>query len=357
MRVEPSFCSDRTAAQGELSDGGDASLAAALTGIAGGADAGLTVTLGDVLDIAAGVSDAAFDARLNAFDMLDVGAQVARGDSAIVLDNALDLPGVSTSTRLRIVQAPRIAVGPPGQDADGNWNTVVRTGQVRMAITMGLGNIPLFGFQRALSLDLFVEAAQTEAHLDAIDCADASDPVHRVVVGAEPGLVRLGIGYFPDFENSPDPVASDLVKVRLPILGEVAKVTGYADIPFQSAGIDLHFEGPFVPQIDAPSEDNTQTVGTPLGDGVSNALSTLLSNADLDVVTLLGLGLSLGQATTALSAVTNALQPVLTLIDDPLIDLLNSLGVTLGGADVTILSLEADAGRPEPGVDQPALAR
>jgi uncharacterized membrane protein len=346
-----------------VSDGGNASAATALTEIAGSIDAGLSVALGDVIDITAGVSDAAFDAQLNAFDMLDVGAQVARGDSAVLLDPlAVSIPGVmKTTARIRIVQAPRIAVGPPGKDTDGEWNTVVRTGQVRMEINLRLSTpFPLLGNQ-PVSVDLFAEAAQTEAHLDAIDCADASDPVHRVVVGAEPGLVRLGIGKFPDFENSPDPVPSDLVDLKLvvPLLGSltVAKVTGFADVPYQSAGIDLRFDGPFVPQIGEPSEDNTQTVGTPLGDGLSTALSTLLGNAQLDVVALGGPLLSLSQQNTALTTVTNLLQPVLTLVDDPLLDLFNALGLTLGGADITVLSLNGP--RPTAGDAslQPALAR
>jgi len=42
------------------------------------------------------------------------------------------------------------------------------------------------------------------------------------------------------------------------------------------------------------------------------------------------------------------LQPVLTVFDDPLTTLLGALGITVGGADITILSLTAD---------QPALAR
>jgi uncharacterized membrane protein len=335
-----------------LSDGGSASVAATLEAIAGSADAGMNVVIGDVIDIATGASDAAFDARLNAFDMLDVGAQVAHGDSAILLDNALDLPGLATSTRLRIVQAPRMAIGPPGQDDDGEWNTEVRTGQVRMAITLSLGNLSLLGSQ-AVSAELFVEAAQTKAHLDSIDCADASDPVHRVVVGAEPGLVRLGIGHYPDFDTSPDPVASNLVNLKL--LGlTVAKVTAYADVPYQSPGTDLDFDGPFVPQIDEPSDDNTQTVGTPLAGGLSNALSTLLGSAQIQVVALGGPLLSVTQKNSAITGVTNLLQPALNIIDDPLLDLMTSLGLTLGGADITILSLEPistlDTG-------QPALAR
>jgi hypothetical protein len=192
--------------------------------------------------------------------------------------------------------------------------------------------------------------------------------VHRVVVGAEPGLVRLGIGKYPDFETSPDPVPSDLVTLSLtvpmpwplpPITQDVAKITGYADIPFQSAGIDLRFDGPFFPQIDAPSEDNTQTVGTPLGDGLSNALATLLGNADIEVELLGSTTLTVAQQNAAITTVTNALQPALTAIDDQLLDLLNALGITLGGADVTILSLGAEPDAP-PGTAttlQPILAR
>jgi uncharacterized membrane protein len=58
--------------------------------------------------------------------------------------------------------------------------------------------------------------------------------------------------------------------------------------------------------------------------------------------------LTLTQKNNAIAGVTNLLQPVLTLLDDPLLDLFNVLGLTLGGADITILSLTAD---------QPALAR
>src|SRR5258706_14818610 len=123
--------------------------------------------------------------------MLSVGAQVARGDAAVVVNPlGVTIPGVATaSAQLRIVQAPRIAVGPPGHNSAGEWNTTVRTGQVRMTIKLALtDNLSVIGSQ-PVSVDLFVEAAQTEAHLAAIDCADASDPVHRVVIDAEPGLV------------------------------------------------------------------------------------------------------------------------------------------------------------------------
>ena len=57
--------------------------------------------------------------------------------------------------------------------------------------------------------------------------------------------------------------------------------------------------------------------------------------------------LTVSQKNSAITAVVDELQPVFTLIDPPLLDLFNALGLTLG-ADVTVLSLTAD---------QPALAR
>jgi uncharacterized membrane protein len=351
-----------------LSDGGgESSVVATLNALAGSIDAALSVTLGDILDVTAGAGDAAFDAQLNALDMLAVGAQVARGDAAVLIDPlGVTVPGLLSATaQLRIVQAPRIALpGPPGKDASGEWNTEVRTGQVRMAINLNLGNHSILGISVPVGADLFVEAAQTAAHLDAIDCADASDPVHRVVVGAEPGLVRLGLGKYPDFMNSPDPEPSKFadVKLSLPLLGtiKVAEVTGFSDIPFQSAGIDLDFTGPFVPQIDEPSEDNTQTVGTPLGDGISNALATLIANSDVQVVAVGAVSLSASQVTSATGGVTNLLEPVLTALDEPLTSIFDALGISLGGADITILSLgsgrDPDPDDRDPAL-QPALAR
>jgi len=150
-------------------------------------------------------------------------------------------------------------------------------------------------------------------------------------------------------------VASDLVKLTVPIFGQFANVTAFSDLPFQSSGQDLRFDGPFVPQIDQPSDDNAQTIGTPEGDALSNALSSLLGQSNVQVI-LTGLGsLTVGQKNSAITAVTNKLSPVLTALDDPLTALFNALGITVGGADITILSLNGS--RPHEGPDQPALAR
>lgn len=349
-----------------LSDGGDASAAATLESIAGAVDAGLTLMIGDILEVAAGTSDAALEAQLNALDMLAIGAQVARGDAAISINPlGITVPGVATATaQVRIVQAPKIAFGYPGKNASGDWNTTARTGQVRMAITLGLtAGLGLLGNQ-PVALRLFVEAAQTEAHLAAIDCADASDPIHRAVVAAEPGLVRLGIGEYPDFENSPDPVATKLVDLKLTVfpLGSitVAEITGFADVPFQSAGVDLHFDGPFVPQIDEPSEDNTQTIGAPLGDALANALDTLLADTTLTVVPIPLLPtLTISQQNSALAGLTSSLTPVLAGLDAPLGSLFDTLGISLGGADITILAIGTKAPDSDQWhmPEQPALAR
>ncbi len=136
----------------------------------------------------------------------------------------------------------------------------------------------------------------------------------------------------------------------------VAKITGFADVPFQSSGEEIEFAGPFVPAISVPSDDNTQTVGTPLGDGMATALSGLLGNTQLKVVVLGGLPLSLGQKNSALAGVANLLTPVLNVIDGPLTQLFEALGLHLGGADITILSVYTP-GADDPPVEQPSLAR
>jgi uncharacterized membrane protein len=359
-----------------VSDGGSASVVSTLNSLAGSADATLSVTLGDIIQVASGAHDAALDAQLNALDMLAVGAQVARGDAAVLISPlGLTIPGLASATaQLRIVQAPHVAIGAPGQDASGKWNTEVHTGQVRLAINLSLGNKSILGISVPVGIDLFVEAAQTDAHLDAIDCADADDPIHRAVVGVEPGIVRLGIGKFPDFMNSADPVPSKLTDVKVtlppiipfgpPVTVQVAEVTGFSDIDFQSSGIDLRFDGPFVDQIPVPSEENTQTVGTPLADAISNALAALLASSELQVTAVNGaVPLTTSQKNTVLTTVTNALQPVLsgppalTGLDDYLTSLFDALGISLGGADITVTWLNAGQKRADGEVYGPVLVK
>jgi uncharacterized membrane protein len=322
-----------------LADRGNTAAAAALNDIAAVTDGSRDVPIAEVLEVAPGSGEPAREAVLNAFDMLDVGAQVAVGDNAIVIDPlAATVPGVSKTTlQMRIVQSPRIAVGPPGLDADGNWNTQVRTGQVRLALELSL--LPILG--SPVSLGIFSEVAPTLAHLDAIDCADASDPVHVVIVGAEPGLVRLGIGSYPDFNTSPDPIPAEVLTVDLPLLPPIT-VTAAADAAFQSSAQEMRFDGPFVPAIPEPSEDNTDTVGTPLGDAMTNALAQMLANTSLDVNGAPVI------PSVVLNPLTNALNTVLPALDGPLTSIFEILGVHLGGADVTVLSLKAS---------QPTLAR
>jgi hypothetical protein len=104
-------------------------------------------------------------------------------------------------------------------------------------------------------------------------------------------------------------VATNLVNLKL--LGiTVAKITGFSDIPFQSAD-RTSLRRPVRPQIDEPSDDNTQTIGTPVGSALSNALSTLLGSTQLQVVALGGPLLTVSQKNSALTALTSKLSPVL----------------------------------------------
>jgi uncharacterized membrane protein len=156
-----------------------------------------------VIDVESGVSADAFDAQLNALDMLAVGAQVARGDAAVVLNPlGVTIPGSRRATAQladRPGAAPRVRSSRAQQR--GRWNTTVRTGQVRMAITLALGNLACSEPSRVAQAVRRGGADRGAPRRDRLRrCVGSGSPV---VIDAEPGLVRLGIGEYPDFNTSP----------------------------------------------------------------------------------------------------------------------------------------------------------
>ena len=58
-----------------------------------------------------------------------------------------------------------------------------------------------------------------------------------------------------------------------------------------------------------------------------------------------------------LTTVTNALQPVLTGLDAQLTGLFDALGISLGGADITVMSLNAGQKRAGGEVYGPVLVK
>lgn len=323
-------------------DGAGAPLAsAALDDLAQQVDGGgRSLTLGDLLHVTPGSEEDAPGATLRALDLLLLGAQVANGTSAVQIDPlGISLPGVaSASLEFRIVEAPRIAIGPPGRGEDGAWQTQARTAQSRLIVHLESVNaLTLLGGE-PVAVDIFFELAASSAHLEAIECARAADPIPRVRVGVEPGLARHGIGRWDDVESAADPEPTPLLSVSLPLLGNLS-VAASSEAAVQDAPETLEFEGPFPPAILAPSEAHTKRVGMSGEEAVLQALDQSQGALTLSIEGPLPLGLS-GNA--LLSAVADIVTPLLGASQELVTPLLPILGGHVGGADVTVFTLRAD---------------
>ncbi|MTV25045.1 hypothetical protein FTX61_06385 [Nitriliruptoraceae bacterium ZYF776] len=104
-----------------------------------------TITLGELLELSTETPTAALDAAVDVFDLLLAGAQLATSKVAAGVDlPEIEVPGLGAlAVRLRVIEPPVIAIGPPGRitDADGTqrWRTAARTAQVRLDVRLPVG--------------------------------------------------------------------------------------------------------------------------------------------------------------------------------------------------------------------------
>ena len=94
-------------------------------------------TVGELLEVSTS-AEAALATSVDAFGLLLTGLQIANHKSAAAIE--LDLPGV-TGVRLRVVEPPNIAIGPPGNDADGNPLTQARGAQLGLDVRLPIGEV------------------------------------------------------------------------------------------------------------------------------------------------------------------------------------------------------------------------
>ncbi|MGH3372275.1 MAG: hypothetical protein ACRDPR_19995 [Nocardioidaceae bacterium] len=307
--------------------GDSASVQAAtdLANLALATDSNLNVHLGDLIKVAQGAEGAAATAELNALQLAMMVAQVANGQNAVDINlttqntgsglgSLLSFTGGNT-LRLKVIEPPQIAFGPPGKNAAGQWLTVAKTAQVRAQIHLRpLGNPLGLGL---LDLPIYVEAASATAALRSITCDSPLDD-SEVVVHTDTQAVKGYVGNVANINASGTVTVNNATLLDLLL----TDVRGAAQVNIASTNGDLTFDGPF-------NWSNTKTVG--YGVTVGNLLRAQPVN-----VTLAGLNVG-----GLISAVVGIINPVLTAADDGLINnLLGSLGVSLGGGDVTNWALD-----------------
>lgn len=309
----------------------------------------LDLRIGDLLQVTNLDPESALDARLNLFDLVTLGAQVANGEHALVTVAGLDLPSLATlELSLEIVEPPQIAIGPPGQDDVGEWRTQVHTAQLRNELSLSLLNGLSGGI---LNLQVAAEVGRSDAWLTNLQCPNARNPHGSATLGVQPGIAFLCVAAPGVDCSDPDSVADNPATV-LNLLGLVTvKASAWTEIQ-PPAPTTLNFYGPFEPDA-VPPVPAVQRVGSPPLESIAYALENLSENLHLEV-NLLGLVLNLDDL---LAAVLKLLQPVLVALA-PLIDgLLAALGISVGGADVRVFTLAGGGAGISSPVPLPTLVR
>ncbi|MBI5462858.1 MAG: hypothetical protein HY941_11800 [Gammaproteobacteria bacterium] len=326
-----------------LSADGDATAAAAVNDLQVAAAALGTITIGDLLSVTADNPDTALQSEVNAYALGTAALQLAREGQTLSMPVSATLPlGLgSVDVSLHITDAPQIAVGPPGRDADGNWKTPAHTAQMQLQIDAPVSVTLPSLVDVSLNLSLAAEVARADAWLASIQCASVNQPAHRVTIGAQPGVATLAVGRYNDMA---DPSSEADVTATATLGGApLTSITISAAVDLGSDPQDLNYT-----VSDATPLPQQQTVGTPLATALGNATQSLAGSLMLDSnppvnLPLLGLTDDLieGELETMLT-------PLLTALDEAVLDpVLRSLGANLGGADIELFGLETDESRGE----------
>lgn len=258
--------------------------------------------------------------RVNTFDLARALLELSNGNRQVQLDLGASLPGLTRTT-------VKLAVG--DRPADSPWlavtasgEPIVRTAQTRIYVEaevlpagslLGIANV---------RLPLFVELAEAEAKLSAIDCADRR-------AGGATLLVRPSVGH----ASIADLFPSDISNHKLsPVEGPARIISAPLVSVTGQARVDLTAPEWKSVSFTAP-EIASRSVKTVSSDSLVQGLTlSLVRQLDLRV-NIIGLGIGLAPVT---QLVGNTLTPVAPALDDLINSLTGLLGIHLGQADVRV---------------------
>ncbi|HWW63589.1 MAG TPA: TadG family pilus assembly protein [Sphingomonadaceae bacterium] len=306
---------------------GSASAGSALRKLAGSLTGTADVTLGSLIDLGPiGAQDHAASGqaiRVNAFDMLRTTLGLANGDRQVQLDLGATVPGLTNVTATlaigdRMATSPWVTVTAKGEP-------VIRTAQTRLyldARVLPAGN--LLGIA-SVRLPLFIELAEAEAKLSAIDCKARKPQSVSLLVRPAPGHVSIADIDTADLSNHKTAVAERPAKiVTLPLITVAGQARvdlsnqDWQGVSFDSTDIAGHrlktvssgslvqgIAGSLVRNLDLSVKVGGLSIGTgPVGALVGNSLGVAAPALDTLVNALTGLlGIHIGQADVRVNGV------------------------------------------------------
>lgn len=266
-----------------------------------------TLRLGQVLHVNEDVQQAAVDASVNLLSLLSTILMLSNGQHAIALPLDLNVLGLaSASAYVTVIEAPRIAIGPPADD-HGSACTYASSAQVRVDVTAGVNLAPLAEITLALSL----EAARADAALQAIEPGSSSTDL---AFNASSSLVTLN--------RDGQAVADIRLLSIIPLLPSLAKI----NLNVQPNPVTTSTTTVSIPR---PVDAHLPLMVTSINVG-SSGLESVFSQQSSLKLSVLGLGVFDG-------ILNNTVRPLLVQISRSLLDpLLRLLGIRLNGTDILI---------------------
>lgn len=312
---------------------GEGAAAQALDRIYQGAVAGARkVELSGVIDLGplaglaigeAGVQG--MPAKVKVMDLLFANAVAANGETLLDLDLAASVPGLSSviatvSVGERLQESPWLRVGVD--------NEIVTNAQIRLKIVATLlGN----GALKAVTvrIPLYFEIARAEGRLGEIRCPGGLTDAAEVDILARPGVVDLWLGEADLSKKithaSPVARAQIVSTPALTVKGRArAKIDNLDEIVLKFTYDDI-VRGEF-------KRTSTKDI-------LASLLSSLGRDVELDIE--VG-GLQLGAGPLLKPLLNSAIADALSALDEPIAALLETLGVSIGEADVRVNGVRCD---------------
>ena len=310
--------------------------AAALTaqGVAGAAQATILNTLkaqvtstaltsfklGDFMTIATGADNTALASSLNVFQLVTAAAQVANGNNFIdVSDVGIVVPDVlSTKVSLQVIEPPKFYFGPVGGS--------VSTAQISLTVTpkldMPISVAGLVDARVRNDLPIKITGAGAVGTLAAASCGTPSGITVTVDPSAFSGSASTTLRVF-----------SKVLLVEVPILD----IQTTSVVPVTNGGpSDLSFTYPAEFPPPAGTSTSKHAGSQPVG---LNGLMTFTPGT----TTVLNAIVTPSLLTSIVSTTMTALKPLVGQVDSKVLNpLLQALGLDIGSADVTAVSLQCN---------------
>lgn len=313
----------------------------------------LSHSAADLFDVEAGHEGAVGLATLNVLDLVVASAEVANTNNLLVLTlptpPALISLGVSVANlQMSVIEAPRFVFG-PAEMLNGDWVTTLSSSQVQFDYDLSVTLSPLLAAQLGtpvLQMPVYVDAFQADADLIRVLCdserAAAADPlaadevdVFAAVTGLNVAVGNLLGDITQDVDFPTDVGVGSIGTVLVPLQGLVnVGARNLVTVPGASTTLT------YVPAYDDQNTqsvhgpDPTATDPIPVGSTVRSGLTFINRTT----------GAPLPAATQNL--IRSALNPVLTELDSYAELVANGVGLTIGGADVTVNGIDCLANDP-----------